>query len=284
VAVYAITGSTGFIGSRLAKQLRVDGHQVLPLGRISNADALKNIFATQTPDAVFHLATLYLAEHQSRDVEALVASNVLYGAQLLEAMRAFGVKTMVVAGTGWQRWGEDQRTPVNLYAATKNAFDEILRYYADADELKVARLLLYDTYGDADTRPKLIPTLMQSLASGESRRFELSPGEQELDIVHVEDVVRAFKLAVKVTEGHSAKEVREYRVSGGPPLTLKELMQLIQKVTGRKLNVELGAKPYRAREVMVTWLGAPTVPGWLPSRTLEQGLQQVWQSYAKNAN
>jgi hypothetical protein len=43
-------------------------------------------------------------------------------------------------------------------------------------------------------------------------------------------------------------------------------------VSGRKLNIEWGGRPYRDREVMVPWKGIP-VPGWKAKVNVEEGIQ-----------
>ena len=61
--------------------------------------------------------------------------------------------------------------------------------------MQVVSLKLSDTYGEQDTRPKLISTLKRDSQSGE--RLALSPGEQMLNILNFEDVVRAYILSIE---------------------------------------------------------------------------------------
>lgn len=61
--------------------------------------------------------------------------------------------------------------------------------------MQVVSLKLSDTYGEQDTRPKLISTLKRDSQSGE--RLALSPGEQKLNILNFEDVVRAYILSTE---------------------------------------------------------------------------------------
>lgn len=68
-----------------------------------------------------------------------------------------------------------------------------MQYYIEASGLRVITLKLFDTYGPDDPRPKLM-NLIQRMAM-DNQPLAMSPGEQQIDLVHVEDVVRAFMVA-----------------------------------------------------------------------------------------
>jgi hypothetical protein len=74
-----------------------------------------NIVGEAKPKIVFHLAPLFLFQHESKDVEALILSNVLFGCQLLEAMHINGYRLLVNTGTSWQHFENKDYSPVCLY-------------------------------------------------------------------------------------------------------------------------------------------------------------------------
>jgi nucleoside-diphosphate-sugar epimerase len=282
-----VTGATGFLGGALAAHLAAAGHEVacvvrpgsdraaLPAGvavaeHDGTAAGMRAIVAGARPETVFHLASLFLAEHRPDDVDALVTSNVAFGTQLAEACAQHGVGRLVNAGTSWQSFEGPGYRPVNLYAATKQAFEDVLAYYADATPLRAITLRLFDTYGPSDPRRKLLRILRDAVRTGEP--LAMSPGEQLLDLVHVDDVVAAFaaaadRLAAGAVAGHEV-----YGVSSGERLTLRELVALVGEVAGRPLEVEFGGRPYRAREVMRPWEPGAALPGWAPRVGLREGL------------
>lgn len=283
-----LTGITGFIGGKLAAHLADDGWTVHALVRKSSDAAdipgnvtthihtgdlarLTEILASTGPDVVFHLASLYLADHKAEQVDALVASNILLPAHLAEAMTAAGCRDLVSTGTAWQHFGTDAYNPVNLYAATKQACVDILRYYHDARGLSVVTLELFDTYGAGDKRRKLVQLLVDTAASGET--LGMSPGEQIVDMTHVDDVVDAFVIAARVLADAASPVMRSYRLSG-ERLTVRALVHVMAEATGRPVPVKFGALPYRKREIMVP-VGAgadETLPGWTRRRNLRDML------------
>ncbi|WP_443864320.1 NAD-dependent epimerase/dehydratase family protein, partial [Fusobacterium ulcerans] len=110
-------------------------------------------------EIVFHLASLFIAEHESKDVDNLLNSNIVFGTHLLEGMKESENKLLINTGTSWQHYNSEEYNPVDLYAATKEAFEKILKYYVEAEEVRCITLKLFDTYGENDTRPKLINLL-----------------------------------------------------------------------------------------------------------------------------
>jgi nucleoside-diphosphate-sugar epimerase len=291
-----LTGATGFIGGHLTRELLRAGWElhliVLPgmgLGTIENLHAelqiyphdgtteqLLVLFDQIKPDVVFHLASLFLAQHTPADIEQLVKSNVLFATQLAEAMTRAGCFRLVNTGTSWEHYENGTYNPVNLYAASKQAFEIMLEYYLATTPLKAVTLKLFDTYGPDDPRPKLFTLLQKVAAEGEP--LAMSPGEQLIDLVYIDDIVRAFVMAADRLLENRVGGHERYAVSSGNPLSLRELVEFYGRVIGRTLLIEWGARPYRTREVMVPWSTGELLPGWRPIVCLEEGMKNICSS------
>ncbi len=293
--VALITGATGFVGSHLSRRLVNEGWKIHIITRQSTkleiiSDIIKKItvqkhdgtingmlgiLSEAKPMIVFHLASFFLAEHQSKDVVPLIESNLLFGTQLVEAMVRNGIYNLVNTGTSWQHNNDEKYRPVNLYAATKEAFETILRFYVEATPLRVITLKLFDTYGPNDTRPKLF-NLLRSVAQ-EQRPLAMSPGEQLIDIVYIDDVVDAFmKAAERLFKGKTEKQ-EDYAVSSGKAVKLKDIVGIYEKIIGKKLPIKWGGRPYRSREVMMPWKKGRLLPGWRIKVGLEEGIKKFIQ-------
>lgn len=281
-----VTGASGFIGMNLARRLLREGfevHAVLRAGsdrsgleqlhchlHDGSTEGLADIVRAAAPQAVFHLASLFLAQHRPQDIAPLVQSNVLFSTQLADAMVRNGVTRLVNAGTSWQHYGNQDYNPVCLYAALKQAFEAVLRYYVEADGLKVVTLKLFDTYGPGDGRPKLLNLLERTARAG--TRLAMSPGGQLIDLVYIDDVLDAFMGALGRLEAGAVAGMEEYGVSSGAPLPLRDVAAVFAQVTGLALDIEWGGRAYRPREVMVPWTAYRSLPGWQPKVALEAGI------------
>ena len=291
--VALVTGATGYIGSRLAKALVGGGWKVhallrdasdsselekfgkqIKLRRLSGGTPeIAQIVKEAKPDAVFHLASEVLIRHEMDDVEDLIESNILFGTQLLEATVRTRVPFFVNTGSYWQHDEGPGYNPVNLYAGTKQAFEDILRFYTKAFPLRALTLKLFDVYGPGDTRNKLFNQLERASETGES--LAMSPGEQLLDLVYIDDVTEAYEWAAQLLTTKLAGELGEsYAVSSLRRLPLREVVEIYERVAGRRVPVIWGGRPYRAREVMKPWEGE-ILPGWQPRTDLETGIARA---------
>lgn len=285
-----ITGATGFIGSHLTKRLISDGWDVHIIIRDnSNLKQIQDILSsitvhkyngstndtfriikTSQPCIVYHLASLFIVKHQPKDIDQLIRSNILFGTQLVEAMTKNNVYHLINAGTSWQHYNNKNYNPVNLYAATKQSFDDILTYYVETTRLKVITLKLFDTYGPNDPRNKLFSLLHRT--SLKKQILNMSPGNQLLDLVYIDDVINAFILASKYLLQNKVDSHKTYAISSVAPVRLKKIVQIYNKVTGKNLKIHWGYKPYRSREVMRPWNKGYVLPGWDPKVSLKEGI------------
>ena len=292
-----VTGATGFIGSNLVKRLIKNEITVTAVvrdvttaetifskekGLISfylwnnSVESMAKYMKIQKVDCVVHLATRYITQSSASDIDDLVESNIAFGMKILEAMKLAGVRNMVNSSTSWQHYQNEAYNPVNVYAATKQAFEDILKYYTDAEGIRAIILEIYDTYGAFDNRGKLLNYWKQILETGEA--MLLSPGEQKLDYVYIEDVLDGIERAIQLleelpatAEGYKAK----YALSSDEVYTLQELAEIFESVYEKKLPIIWGGKPYRDREVMEPYRGLERLPGWNAGTDLRNGFEQV---------
>ena len=263
-----VTGATGFVGSNLCKKLIEQDWNITIICRksskLDNLEEIKNkinifeydndlknmikFFKENKFEVVFHLASLFIAEHESKDVDNLLNSNIVFGTHLLEGMKESENKLLINTGTSWQHYNSEEYNPVDLYAATKEAFEKIIKYYIEAEEVRCITLKLFDTYGENDTRPKLI-NLLNKFAD-EGKELDMSLGEQKLDLVHIDIVTNTFIKAYELLKNNEEIRNEVYGVSSGKQISLREIVENFEKETGKKLKINWGARPYRRREVM----------------------------------
>lgn len=286
-----VTGATGFVGKNLIKRMR-DEHElhilVRPQSRCDSVGVERRLVMDSQDDisiprmaeylrsngieGIIHLASLYVAEHESGQIRDLVLSNVYLGTALLEATTKAGVRWFLNTGTIWQNFnapdGSDLYNPVNLYAASKQAFMTMARYYTETCGLRFCTLKLCDTYGEGDTRRKIMALFKDIAASG--RHLDMSPGEQRLDLLHIDDVVDGFVLlAKKLSDGAALRD--EYVLSSGQQTRLKDLARMFEEANKVRLDITWGGRPYRKREVMTPYKGN-VLEGWKPKHDITTAL------------
>lgn len=287
-----VTGASGFVGQSLAKLLLNSNYEIHTILRKEsdtskidakaklfiyedNIDSLLEYFQNEKFDGVVHLASLFLASHAKDDIANLIDSNIKFGTQLLEVCKQSNVRWFINTGTFWQNFESSDYNPVNLYAATKEAFENIAKYYTETSDLIFTTIKLNDTFGPNDTRNKVFNLWGKIAKSGET--LEMSAGEQLIDISYIEDVVSTYKLLIEHLSSQNAADFknRTFAVKSNERMSLKELSKLFEEAVGVKLDIKWGLRPYREREVMAPWKDGQTVPNWKQSYTLKDAIKKT---------
>lgn len=282
-----ITGATGFIGQHLLKSLSQE-HEVHVLIRPStrwednfnlknfifddNIGELKEYIIRNQIEGIIHLASLFIAQHQSYQCKDLILSNIFFGTALWEAAKKTSVQWFLNTGTYWQNYLHDstEYDPVNLYAATKQAFIDISKYYTETSDIKFVTLKICDTYGPKDPRRKLMSLFKQYAESGE--QLKMSPGKQKINLLYIDDVVNGFITLVNLLCNKTQLK-NEYALSAKKTYSLQELAGIFETVSKKKLNIIWGGLPYREREVMTPWQMGTPIPGWKQTIDIFHGIQ-----------
>ena len=223
------------------------------------------------------------ANHQPEQITDLIQSNVLFGSQLLEAIQKTDLCCRFLnTGTSWQHYGDADYEPVNLYAATKQAFESIIDYYVSAHEFRALSLKLFDTYGPADPRRKVFHWF--EVAETSPTPIPFSPGEQMMDLVYIDDIVRGFERAIALLQATETPGHERYVLSSPDRMTLRDVAKTYEQAVGRPLNMEWGGRPYRPREVMQPWRLGKRLPGWQPQVSLLDGIRRLRGMHSNNSN
>lgn len=294
-----ITGVTGYIGSKLVRKLLNENNIIYALiqehSKLNSIDDIKDniniikynksikdlikLFNDIKPDLVFHIASLFIPQHEADDINNLIQSNIEFGTYILEAMAKSDTKRIINTGTIWQNYIDENYNPTCLYAATKEAFEKILEYYVEAENFNAITLKLFDTYGCDDPRNKILSFFDKISKTGEI--IDMTSGEQYMDLVYIDDVVEAFISASNLTSNDS-KQHKKYFVKTGNTIKLKDLAALYEKVFNAKLNINWGSKEYRKREIMKPYEDGETLPNWKPNLMVEDGLKYLYSLKQNN--
>lgn len=289
-----ITGATGFLGKKLASELLKTDHKLYLLVRDSkscmkfdaglNLDLLNFIYLDDlnwkqnikyiSPEIVIHLASFLTSSDNEAVIDNLINSNLTLGTHLLDALKETNLGYFINTGSFSEYYNNSiDANPAYLYSATKTAYRSILQYYQAIDSFKIVNIIPYTIYGSEDTQKKIIDYLIDSFSSDESKK--LSPGNQKLDFIHIDDVVTFYLLLIQnITCINNLNT--EFHLGTGIGTTPKQLIELLESILNKKANVEWGGVPYRKRDTLeayATYNLASNFLGWKPKIDLKEGLK-----------
>jgi nucleoside-diphosphate-sugar epimerase len=293
-----ITGGTGMLGANLAPRLVADGYRVHILarpdsdrirlraiadkvafipGNVTDPASLRKAVDQAAPQIVFHLASTPFNPPTATPVDHFNV-NVLGTLHLLEAMRARPDATIVYTGTGAvydagsQSCEDEPLKPATLLGASKAAASTLLQTYARLHGTRTIELRLFMPYGPWEHPRRLIPQTI--LAALDGKDLPMSKGEQQRDLVYVDDVIDALVRASSI----QLPPGTVLNIGSGIGMPIKEVVQSIFDIIGGKGRAMPGALPTRPDEIMVMSANiakAAKCMNWRPQTSLEDGLRKT---------
>jgi len=276
-----VTGGAGYIGSVVNELLVSAGHEVTVLDDLSkgHADAViagvpliegdigdlalvSRTIRENKIEAVVHMAARSLVGESMVDPAKYYQTNMMGGLSLLSAMRAEGARYIVFSSTA-AVYGAPEKQPIeeswpvsptNPYGETKLGFERALEWYDRAYGFRYTSLRYFNAAGATersgerhDPETHLIPIVLdvalrehgEVVVFGDD--YPTKDGTCVRDYIHVTDLARAHVLALEALAGGKPSAI--YNLGcGGEGYTVREVVEVAQALTGRRIPLRVGAR------------------------------------------
>lgn len=309
-----VTGAAGFIGARTTQLLLEQGIDVVGVdnlndyydvqlkkhrlanleknknfhfyyGDIEDIQILRRIFQEHSFDAVINLAARAGVRYSQENPFVYMTTNAMGTLNLLELMREFSVKKIVLASTSSLYAGQplpftenlSVNTPISPYAATKKAAEVMAYTYHYLYGIDVSICRYFTVYGPAG-RPDMSPFRFIKWIYEGTPITLYGDGNQSRDFTFVEDIAKGTIAALQPV-GYEIFNLGR----GDSPISLNKMIEMIEEYTGKKANIDY--QPIQKTdmtETMADITKAKNILHWQPETDFKTGLKESVDWYLNN--
>ena len=316
-----VTGSAGFIGFHVSTALLRAGWRVIGLdslspyydvalkharhdylnqnvhftpliGKIEEQGLLIDVFHSEAPDVVVHLAAQAGVRHSIKEPRIYLESNVIGTFELFDAARIQKPSHLLIASSSSvygantdMPYSEVKRAdfPMSLYAATKKTTEGIAHTYAHLYGLPTTLFRFFTVYGPWG-RPDMAYFKFTRAILNSDPIDVYNHGDMLRDFIYIDDLVASIIALVDVPPGDtpvspkdSLSPIAPWRVvniGNNTPKKLGDFIAAIENALGCKAKKNL--LPMQAGDVPATWADTDllhTLIGCKPTTHMADGVK-----------
>ena len=268
-----VTGSNGFIGKHIVKQLKKENIKVIKFDLSNNKDITKRLtldktFRTNKIDVVIHTCALAIVSESNKNPFDYFKVNVEGTHKLLETMKKYNVRKIIFSSTG------AAIKPNSIYGLTKSLCETIIKFYHDQHKFQYFIFRFFNVIGTGEKHnpeTHLFPNLVDAILK--DKYFELyGDGNNVRDYIDVRDIANAHILAVKSskTGSYTLQLGRERGYS------VNQIIRKIENATGKKVKIKKqpareGEDKFNVSDITLS----RTILNWKPKILLDQSIIDV---------
>ncbi len=309
-----VTGSAGFIGWNVSKQLLEMKKNVIGIDNmndyydpalkrwrlkslknysnfsfykadIGNYKKIRKIFSEHKVDAVINLAARAGVRASVEDPWVYLDTNTKGTMNLLECSREYKVKKFVLASTSSLYAAMDMPfvetaksdTPLSPYSASKKGGEALCYTYHYLYNIDISVLRYFTVYGPAGRPDMSVFKFLNRMDEGKAIPL-YGDGNQTRDFTYIDDIADGTIKALKPL-GYEIINLGCDR-----PVKLNFVIKLLEKHTGKKVKIKrLKRHTADAKDTWANIDKAKKMLGWQPTTTLEEGIEKTVKWFADNS-
>lgn len=273
-----ITGSNGFIGSKLKSRLIELNYDIIEVnssdGDISDFNSIKNI-NFENISHVFHLAAKTFVPDSWINPQEYYKVNSFGTLNVLELCKRYNKSLTFISS---YIYGQPESLPVseehklnpnNPYAHSKFMSEQFCEFYAKQFNVDITVIRPFNVYGLGQNKKFLIPLIIdQAMNNNEIKIKDLSP---KRDYVFLEDLIEALILTIN-KKGYSI-----YNIGSGYSISVKQVIETVQKVfnINKKVISDEIERKNEILDVVADIKKAKEELNWYPKYSFEDGIKEI---------
>ncbi len=312
-----VTGGAGYIGSFMTKRLLGDGHEVtiadslerghreavnpkavFMQGNLLDKTFVQELFKNKF-DGVINFAGFISMGESMENPYLYFQNNVFSALNVLEEMAKTGSNNFIFSSSAGVYGNPEQipisetssTVPTNPYGESKLMVEKLLKWYGKTKQISTVALRYFNAAGASldgamgenhTPESHIIPNIIKALTEGKpfnlfGTDYKTKDGTCIRDYIHVLDLAEAHVLAINKAQTNPGNYT--YNVGTGMGFSNKEIINMVEKVSGRKIEVtEAPRRPGDADELIADPSKIKSELGFNPKYSdLETIINSAWQ-------
>jgi len=297
-----VTGGNGFIGHTLVRHLLNEGNEIKVLDikpikfthphlEFVRKSVLEDIrWEMRDCDIVYHLAAELGVINSDKKPLNTLAVNIDGTVNVFRCALGTNVKKIVYTSSS-EIYGEPKalpikedsaKSPVSIYGVSKLTAEMYAYGYFKEYGMDINPVRLFNVYGSGQGFEWVMPIFIQKVLSNE-QPLVFGDGSQVRCFTYITDIVSGMETVRK-----KGAKGEAYNIANNEPITMRELAELIIKVSGKNLEPRIVGfgKETRAKERDIM-KRIPSIEklkalGWKPAVNIQEGVKRTYDWYKEN--
>jgi nucleoside-diphosphate-sugar epimerase len=275
-----VTGSNGFIGKRLIKQLDAAGFTVEEFDK-DKGDISDFQFDCEPLDNIVHLASRIFVPASWQDPKSFYQTNVIGTVNILDLCRKHKCPLTYISSYVYgtpQYLPVDENHPVHPaspYNHSKLLAEEVCRYYSTIFNVPVTIFRPVNVFGPGQNPDFLIPKIICQIFDPKIESIEVMDLRPKRDFLFIDDFIQAIIASLN----QNTFEI--YNLGSGYSVSVEEIIKTIIGISGIQKPYQAGNEA-REHEIWDVYADISKVKrrlDWSPTTTFADGMHQCIDEY-----
>jgi nucleoside-diphosphate-sugar epimerase len=275
-----VTGSDGFVGSRLVGHLEREGYESLTLDIKTGVDLRdwEQVEDIGPFRVMIHLASLIGGTKSVLEPRCFFHWNLTCTFHALELCRIHRAKMIYVSSYVYGRpdyLPTDEAHPpraLDPYGESKIIGERLCEYYRRRFEIPIIILRPFNLYGPGQQENFIIPTVVRQL-NGDGDNIVVDDLAPKRDFLHVDDFIGLLTLLIE----YDPTGTEIFNAGSGTSASVKEIIEMLCLLSGRapKIFSRERRRTDGIPETRADISKAGRLLGWEPGIVLKEGLRRL---------
>ena len=265
-----LIGASGNLGSVIEKFLKFNGYQVYRGVKTLNTPQdilIKEFEEIIIPkqvsiDLIINASNRYFVNANRQQVDLMQSAII----GITTSITKTHIGCPVLFFSTYLQYLDAKTQPWSSYTELKTRSTDMIRSFSKETSIKALELVLYDNYG-GQRKNKFFDLAIDSVSTG--NKLLATPGDSILNLTYIWDIVNSLREILDKDSILSKEEgLKTFSIYSEDTYTLRNLVSIIEEISGKTVPIQWGAEPYRSKEVFEFSPVIPIFPTFVQTKSV----------------